>query len=174
MTRERAAGLGLLAALGAALVLNGAFIARSAELLRPVRAGDLAPPISLPGLDGSRSDLAALRGQVVLVDFWATWCGGCRETLPDVEALYERYRSRGFYVLSVNVDQGNQRRRAERFVEAFRPTLTFPIYLDDGAVSRRYHVQGIPHFVLIDRRGYVRAAGNLAPDRLDNLIETLL
>lgn len=152
----RAAGRTVVGALGLVFALNLAWIARHCESLRPVGPGDRAPPLDLPRADGrGREHLEALRGKVVLVDFWATWCGPCAATMPALQRLYGAYRAAGLEILGVNLDDGPGRARRALEYAAAR-SLTFPIVLDDGVTSSRFRVDSIPHLVVIDKRGVVR------------------
>jgi peroxiredoxin len=112
-----------------------------------------APDFTLRNLAGGNLRLAEQRGQVVMVNFWATWCGPCRVELPHLERLYTRYRSAGFVLLGVNVDD----QAAAGLQMAQRMGLSFPVLHDaDKAVTRRYDVGAMPGTVLIDRDGTVR------------------
>lgn len=144
-------------ALGAVLVLNGAWILRHCDQLRPLGQGDVAPSVPVPRADGQGElSLAALRGQVVLVDFWATWCKPCEATVPMQKRLLERYGARGFTILSVNEDQGDgAAARALAFAKA--KGLDVPIAHDEhGHLQLLYKVEAYPHMVLVDREGRVR------------------
>lgn len=154
--RSRLAGAGLLAILGALLALQVAWIARHGEQLRPLRPGELAPGFRLPRADGrGEMALGSLRGQVVLVDFWATWCGPCRETMPAIDRLYRKHHDAGFEVFSVNVDATADARQAALGFAA-RHRLPFPVVIDDGRASALYKVESIPLMVLLDRQGRIR------------------
>jgi peroxiredoxin len=144
--------------------------ARDGELARPVLpalpaapAGD-APDFELPRSDGGRASLAALRGRVVLLHFWATWCPPCRRELPALQALERRLAPEGLAVLTVSVDAVP----AERLVRfAAGRGLALPILLDPHeALARRYGVGAYPTSLVIDRRGRLlhRAAGAYAWD----------
>jgi thiol-disulfide isomerase/thioredoxin/Cu/Ag efflux protein CusF len=112
-----------------------------------------APDFTLPTLSGAPLRLAELRGKVVLLNFWATWCVPCRTEMPTLEALYQRYKDRGLEVLAVNVDM-----LSTAGVEAFvqEVTVTFPIVLDPSwSVAQAYRVLGLPTTYLIDRGGNV-------------------
>lgn len=120
--------------------------------------GDRAPHFDLPRLSaasagrGSRIGLDDLRGQVVLVNFWATWCKPCEEEMPAMQMLYEALHSRGFELVAISVDE------SAAPVEEFRDrmALDFPIALDpDQAISRAYQTMGFPESILIDADGRV-------------------
>ena len=112
-----------------------------------------APDFTLKGIDGRNLRLAEQRGQVVLVNFWATWCGPCKQEMPHLNRLYDRYRSAGFVLLGVNVDEDFKQAQAA----AGKLGLHFPVLFDgDKTVSRLYDLQSMPATVLIDRDGRVR------------------
>jgi peroxiredoxin len=112
-----------------------------------------APDFTLRKLSGGNLRLAEQRGQVVMVNFWATWCGPCRVELPHLQRLHDKYRSAGFVLLGVNVD--DQAAAGQHMAQ--RMGLTFPVLHDaDKAVTRRYDVGAMPGTVLIDRDGTVR------------------
>lgn len=133
------------------LVVLGAPL--GAQALAP---GEPAPDIRLPTLGGPETSLAALRGRPVLVNFWASWCGPCREEMPLIVAAYEAHRRAGLQVLAVNLrDQEEHGRDVERFVAQFQ--LPFPVLLDQrGRIRRRYQVAGVPTSVFVDAGGAVR------------------
>jgi thiol-disulfide isomerase/thioredoxin len=115
--------------------------------------GARAPEIGLKDIDGDVIRMADLRGKVVLVDFWATWCGPCREELPFLEELQDRHEDEGFVVVGVNVDR--DRRNMESFVR--RLGLSFPnVYDGEHAVAGRYGPSSMPTSYLVDRQGVVR------------------
>ena len=114
------------------------------------------PPIAsadftLPQLDGGNVSLSGLRGHVVVMEFWATWCGPCRYSTPSLEVIYRKFRERGVVVLLINHGEPEQdvRAWAER-------RFTAPILLDAGdRVADRYGVQGIPSLFIIDQTGRI-------------------
>lgn len=129
-----------------------------------VGAGSLAPEIGLKDLSGRGVNIAGLKGKVVLVDFWASWCAPCREELPVLEALYKKYRAQGFEVVAVNQDQSPDKARG--FLSA--SPVSFRVVHDGGkAVAGRYAPTKMPSSFLIDRKGIVRHvhAGFRASDR---------
>jgi peroxiredoxin len=112
-----------------------------------------APDFDLLSRDGSRVALSDLQGQVVMVNFWATWCGPCREEMPHLEALYQRYGDLGFTLLGVNVEEDSS--GADKFLA--ETPVSFPILFDpESSVSELYNVIAMPSTVLIDRTGNMR------------------
>jgi peroxiredoxin len=116
------------------------------------RVGDRAPAFELTDLDGNWVKLDDYKGQVVLLNFWAVWCGPCRTEFPVIQQVYERYKTQGFVVLAVNIQESE-----ERIAEFANETgLTFPVLLDRrGQVSARYRVRGLPTSLLVDREGMI-------------------
>ena len=121
-----------------------------------VEPGDPAPPFVLPELEGEGAvALADLAGQVVLLDFWASWCAPCREALPYYSGLHDELSDRGLAVLAVNVD--DRLDDARRFVD--ERVLLQPMLQDaDGEVARRFGVSVMPAAFVIDRDSVVRLA----------------
>jgi cytochrome c biogenesis protein CcmG/thiol:disulfide interchange protein DsbE len=98
-------------------------------------------------------DLAALRGHVVYVDFWASWCAPCRESFPWMQALKSTYEAQGLTIVAVNVDTDS--RDAEKFLVQYKPT--FEVRFDPkGELAEFYSLKGMPSSVLIDRHGVTR------------------
>ena len=118
------------------------------------RAGLLLLALLLSGVAGASDlELNAYRGKVVYVDFWASWCGPCRQSFPWLDGLIHSYRSQNFVVIGVNVDK--DRDRAEHFLNEF--PAEFPIVYDPkGELASAYNVAGMPSGILIDRTGHVR------------------
>jgi len=133
-----------------------ALFALGATYLAVASAGELsgrAPGFSLQSRDGNTVSLGDLQGQVVMVNFWATWCGPCREEMPHLEALYQRYSDLGFTLLGVNVEEDSS--GADEFLA--ETPVSFPILFDPGnEVSEMYDVIAMPSTVLIDRSGNMR------------------
>jgi peroxiredoxin len=138
------------------LVARGVLAAALAFGVWPAQAiapAGVAPDFTLRSIDGKNLRLHEQRGQVVLVNFWATWCGPCKQEMPHLDRLYDKYRASGFVLLGVNIDQDAGQAKAY----AQRLGLKFPILLDaDKKVSKLYDVGSMPSTVLIDRDGRVR------------------
>ncbi len=112
-----------------------------------------APDFTLRSVSGPNFRLQEQRGRVVLINFWATWCGPCRQEMPHLNRLYDKYRAAGFVLLGVNVDE-DAHNAADL---ALKLGLKFPVLLDtDKAVSHLYDLSTMPSTVLIDRDGRVR------------------
>ena len=112
-----------------------------------------APDFKLGARGGMNVALSGLRGQVVMINFWATWCGPCRQEMPLLEQMYKKYRPMGFTLLGVNVEPDPS--GAEGWLAA--TPVSFPILFDrENRVSKLYNVSGMPSSVLIDRNGNVR------------------
>lgn len=129
---------------------------RRRTLLTPYRPPAEAPPLHLPLLDGGEMDLSTLRGQVVLVNFWAIWCPPCVEELPSLQRLKEKRRARGLEILAVEVGDGPEQIRA--FLADKQ--VNFPVLLDrHGKALGRWGVYAFPTTFLVDRQGRLRYAG---------------
>ncbi len=133
--------------------------------------GSPAPDFELEALDGSPVSLRGQRGRVVVVNFWATWCGPCRVEMPDLEARAVRFADR-LVVLGVNFDE------TPAEVAAFRDEVgvTFPLLLDPGAkVQRLYRVLGYPTTYFVDEDGIIRIQhiGLMTSDQIDGYLEEL-
>lgn len=112
-----------------------------------------APDFTLPSKDGGNMRLQEQLGNVVLVNFWASWCGPCREELPHLEQIQQKYADLGFTILAVSVDR--ERAKADSLLQDI--AVTFPVLYDtDAQVSQLFDVQAMPTTVLIDRDGNQR------------------
>lgn len=112
-----------------------------------------APDFTLESLAGEHVRLEELRGQVVLINFWASWCGPCRQEMPVLDRLHQRYQSTGFTVLGINVE--GEVAPAKSIVD--KTAVTFPVLIDAGqSVSKLYDLKAMPSTVVVDRDGKVR------------------
>jgi thiol-disulfide isomerase/thioredoxin len=140
--------------LGRVLGLCGLLLCAATRLPAAAALDKPAPDIQLAGAKGPLS-LSALRGQVVLVDFWASWCGPCAQSFPWLDELQKKLGSQGFTVLAVNVDK--QRKKADTFL-AQHP-VQFSIAFDpQGKAAAAYGLPGMPSSYLVDRAGVLRRA----------------
>jgi peroxiredoxin len=112
-----------------------------------------APQFTLNARGGKAVNLAQYKGQVVMINFWATWCGPCRQEMPLLETIYKKYNKMGFTLLGVNVEPDPK--PAEDWLKA--TPVSFPILFDTKSeVSKMYEVSGMPSTVIVDRKGNVR------------------
>jgi peroxiredoxin len=115
--------------------------------------GGFAPDFTLKSAAGNNLRLSEHRGQVVMINFWASWCGPCRQEMPLLDELQQRYSPAGFTVLGVNVEQDPA--QARRLLKQM--DISFPILFDaDSVVSKLYDVSAMPVTVMVDRDGKMR------------------
>ena len=124
----------------------------AAPLAQAVDAGQPAPTFALPTAKGEVVALEKLRGKVVYVDFWASWCGPCRRSFPWMNAIQQKYGPHGLTIVAINVDK--KRSDAERFL-AQNPAEFTVVYDEAGTTPSAYGVKGMPSSYLIDARGNV-------------------
>lgn len=174
----------LLAATGVLALAAGLF---AAQWLKPPQShqapatasalvGEPAPPFTLGAADGARVSLSDFRGQVLLVNFWATWCAPCREEMPMLDALHDELAERGFAVVGIAMDDVQ---RAREFAGAL--DIGYPVLVGAGdvfAVMRAYGNAGgmLPYSVLVDRDGRVQwvELGELQEAQLRRRVSALL
>ena len=134
--------------LGAILVIFTASTLAASSL-----EGQVAPDFVLKSATGENLRLSEYRGDVILINFWATWCGPCRQEMPILDDLYGRYQRVGFNLLGVNIDEDS--RRAMQMVQELG--VNFPVLFDENKeVSKLYEVEAMPVTILVDREGIVR------------------
>jgi len=135
------------------LCATGLFLLSHCSKEKTPPSPSLAPDFTLKTLDGKELTLSQLKGKVVLLDFWATWCGPCRESIPHLIQLYKSYRESGFELVGMNVDRGDIE-TVRRFVKAM--DIPYPIVNPPEDMVRSYRVTGIPATFLIDKEGRIR------------------
>ena len=127
---------------------NGAADAR-------VAVGSPVPAYAALALTGDSVSLASHRGKVVLLNVWATWCHPCRDEIPELQAIHERYRARGLELVGVSVDTESADDAIRAFMRDFR--MTYPVWRDPSErISAQFHIVGVPATFLIDREGILR------------------
>ena len=150
-----------------ALVLTGFMV--NAQ----VKIDQIAPEISLPGVNDSPVKLSSFKGKVVLIDFWASWCGPCRASIPSVIKLYDKYKAKGFEVFGVSIDN-----KKKDWIKAIaQDKITYPQVNDKAGwyskTTEIYGVNAIPNTFLLDKTGKIVAI-DLEGEQLENKVKALL
>ncbi len=135
------------------LILIATALLPAAGAWAAVQPQQAAPDFTLKRAEGGNLRLAEQRGQVVLINFWASWCGPCRVEMPHLNKLHDKYKAGGFMVLGVNIDDDPRHGAAT----AARWGVRFPVLLDaEKTVTRAYDLGAMPSTVLVDRDGRIR------------------
>lgn len=135
------------------VLVTGLITALTTTAGATVRTGEAPPPIGLPDTNGSPVDLEALRGKVVLVDFWASWCGPCRDEMPVLEALHQKYADDGLVIVGINIDRSAKKMR--NFLKG--TPVSFRVVPDHKLeVAARYEPPAMPSSYFIDKKGTLR------------------
>ncbi len=131
-------------------------------------APDFALPVIANGDPGARMALADLKGEAVLIDFWASWCGPCTLQAPIVDRIGKKYEGKGLRVVGINVDDTEEVARAH----TRKLGVSYPILLDEGSAQKAYGVSRLPSLVVVDRQGNVSAftSGVVDEDQLDRMV----
>ena len=150
--------------------------ATTGDLISSPREGFLAPDFTLEAIGGETFTLSDLRGSVVVVNLWASWCPPCRAEMPALQQVYEKYRDRGLEILAVNTTYQDREAEARAFVDELG--LSFPILLErTGEMAREYQLRAMPSTFFIDREGVIRKVilgGPMSEATLQTAIEELL
>jgi len=117
------------------------------------KRSETAPDFTLTSLDGEEIRLSDLKGKTIFLDFWATWCGPCRESIPHLVSLYKTHRENGFLIIGISVDKGGAD-LVRRFTASMG--IPYPVAMATGDLERQYGVTALPTGFLIDREGKIR------------------
>jgi peroxiredoxin len=135
--------------------------------------GSPAPPFSAPALTGEPLRLSELRGNIVVLNFWATWCVPCEIEMPELQALHENWQAHNVQVIGINI--GEERAAIDAWLSSRQ--ITFPLLLDASqSISQQYQLRGQPMTFVIDRQGIIRAIfyGATTRDALERMLTPLL
>ena len=135
----------LLACLGLVFLLS--------QCAKEEKRPSLAPEFSLKTLTGEEMSLSKYNGKTLLIDFWATWCGPCRESIPHLVHLHKTYRGQGLEVVGLSMDKGDPK-TVDHFVKSL--DIPYAIAIAPEEIARAYGVNGVPTIVLIDKEGKIR------------------
>lgn len=151
-------------------------VVSNTDVVAAPREGFPAPDFTLNTLDGSEITLSTLRGKIVVINIWATWCPPCRAETPALQNSYEQYKDLGVVILGVNLTNQDTLTAIKIFVQEFN--LTYPILLDEeGKVASLYQNMALPSTYFIDRQGIIRTVvigGPMSETFIQSKIETLL
>lgn len=140
------------------------------------RVGEPPPDFTLDTLDGGQVTLSALRGQPVLINFWASWCPPCRLEMPDLVRAYEAHKGKGFVILGVNLTFQDSLPDIRAFVKEFN--MTFPVLLDEeGEVTENlYRLRGLPMSIFVNRSGVIARIhlGGMTGQQIDEFVGEIL
>jgi peroxiredoxin len=142
--------------------------------LRPAEVNYPAPELTLNDIQGHAASLSELRGQVVLVNLWATWCPPCKKEMPTLQAYYEKHKEQGFVIVAIN--DGDPQADVIRFAREYG--LTFPVWLDPQyiATEQAFKAPNLPSSYIIDRTGIIRLrwVGEIAERALEGYVTPII
>jgi len=136
------------------LVLSALLWCLTGVMANAAEVGQPAPQFTLPALQGDKThNLKDYQGKVVYLDFWASWCAPCRTSFPLLNALYKKYKDKGFAVVAVNLDE--DKAKAEKFLQAIPVDFTI-LHDASGGLADQYVVESMPTSFIVDQKGVVQ------------------
>ncbi len=160
----------ILAAITLPLIFAGQLACAQPMLPKTVKA----PNFKLKSQEGKMIDLSKLKGKVVAVNFWATWCGPCRKEIPGFMEVYEQYKGKGLEIVGVSLDQEGWQ-VVKPYIE--RSKISYPIVVGDGDLAKAYGgIDAIPATFIIDKQGNVarKHVGFMSKGEFENIVKSLL
>lgn len=119
------------------------------------KTGSIAPEFTLKDINDKNVSLSDYRGKVILIEFWATWCPPCRASIPELVTVYNKYRAKGFTILAISVDEGQDvQKKLVAFAKEFG--MTYPVLLADRNATFQYGVNSIPHTFIVNKEGIIK------------------
>jgi cytochrome c biogenesis protein CcmG/thiol:disulfide interchange protein DsbE len=140
----------------------------------PARAADPAPNFSLTTGEGKTVDLSKLKGKVVVVNFWATWCGPCRSEIPGMLEVYDKYKSKGLEIVGISLDRDGWK-VVRPYVE--KTKMTYPVVLGDESVVKAYGgIEAIPTTFVVDKKGNIveKHVGYMSKEDFEKKVKKVL
>jgi len=135
------------------MLLSGMLVTGCAASVEAPEIGEAAPIFQLPDIDGQSVSLSDFHGKPVVINFWTTWCGGCRFEMPYIQEVYNRWSEQGLVVLAINIGEGLT--KVDAFTQYYN--LSFTVLLDlEGNVAGKYNIRGLPITYFIDSDGIIR------------------
>jgi cytochrome c biogenesis protein CcmG, thiol:disulfide interchange protein DsbE len=166
--------LGLLLVAGAAYLILSQSRSQTSVSTVPARVRFPAPELTLSDTQGISRSLADYRGQVVLVNLWATWCPPCKEEMPTLQAFYDKHKDSGFVIIAIN--DGDPAPDVVQFVDDY--ALTFPVWLDPTyiATEEAFHTLNLPSSFVLDRDGTIQLTwvGGISMKMLESYVTPLI
>ncbi|MDI6801980.1 MAG: TlpA disulfide reductase family protein [Thermodesulfovibrionales bacterium] len=115
-----------------------------------------APSFVLTDLNNKKVSLSDFKGKVIMLEFFAAWCPPCHMMAPEIQAVYEKYKKKGFVVIAISMDMGDDAvSRVNSFIYDYK--VSYPVLFDDAMVSREYDIRGVPTSFIIDKKGRIRS-----------------
>lgn len=156
---------------------EGKEMAEKLKYFNQSKVGSVAPKFTLIDINGKTVSLDDFKGKYVLIDFWASWCGPCREELPYVKELYKQYHQKGFEIISITKDEESDLWKNAITKEKIESWTHFSILENQSTIDKEYFVNGIPHKLLIDKNGIIigkwKGSGELNKHDLQQLLKSI-